>query len=155
MNVSYRTIGRSPGPHGSEITEYDVARAAGVAMQFSGDATNSTALQLSVRRARGLRELRRKMLGADCFSGPAWDILLYMFESHVLQRRDTIGNVCDGTEIPATTALRWINRLEQLGMITLRDDHLDCRRRFAELSVTGVDTMTRYFAGIAPHLLAA
>lgn len=154
MNVSYRSIGLSPGSHGSEITGYDVASAAGMAVQFS-DATNWTALQLSVRRARGLRDLRRKMLGADCFSGPAWDILLHMFESHVLQRRDTIGNVCDGTEIPATTALRWINRLEQLGMITLRDDHLDCRRRFAELSPTGVETMTKYFDGIAPHLLAA
>ena len=122
---------------------------------FGDDTTNCTTLQLSVRRARGLRDLRKKMLGTDCFSGPAWDILLYLFESHVLQRRDTIGNVCDGTEIPATTVLRWINRLEQNGLIRLRDDHLDCRRRFVELSATGLQAMTEYFAGTAPHLIAA
>lgn len=120
-----------------------------------GEAVNCTTLQLSVRRARGLRDLRKKLLGNDCFSGPAWDILLQLFESHVLQRRDTIGNVCDGTGLPATTALRWINRLEQMGLVVIRDDHLDNRRRFAELSATGVETMTRYFAGIQPHLIAA
>ena len=156
MNLSYRNmVGSHGSERGPEIIGYDAANAAGAPVQFSGDAVNCTTLQLSVRRARGLRELRRKLLGAECSSGPAWEVLLYMFESHVLQRRDTIGNVCDGTDIPATTALRWINRLEELGLITLRDDHLDSRRRFAALSATGVETMTKYFTGIAPHLLAA
>jgi DNA-binding MarR family transcriptional regulator len=148
MDFGYRNIeGLAGSPYGAGMGGHDAAS--------PGNATDSTSLQLSVRRARGLRDLRRKLLGADCFSGPAWDVLLYMFESHVLQRRDTIGNICDGIEIPATTALRWINRLAELGLITIRDDHLDNRRRFAQLSVAGADRMTRYFAGIAPHLLAA
>lgn len=112
-------------------------------------------LELSVQRARRLRELRRTLLGTEHFSGPAWDILLHLFESHVMQRRDTIGNVCDGTGLPATTAVRWINRLEQSRLIVVRDDHLDNRRRFAQLSAEGVDIMTKYFGGIAPHLIAA
>jgi DNA-binding MarR family transcriptional regulator len=112
-------------------------------------------LEHSVRRARRLRDLRRKMLGPENFSGPAWDILLHLFESYVLQRRDTVGNVCDGTEVPPTTVIRWISRLEQCGMLIVRDDHLDNRRRFVELTHHGSDTMARYFSGIAPYLIAA
>lgn len=112
-------------------------------------------IQMDVRRARSIRSLRKRIFGDDLFSGPAWDILLHLFESHVFQRRDTVGNVCDGTEIPAATALRWMNRLQQADLIRLRDDPLDGRRRYVELSNAGVDAMTRYFNGVAPHLIAA
>jgi DNA-binding MarR family transcriptional regulator len=95
------------------------------------------------------------MFGSDMHWGPAWDILLHLFESHVFQRKDTIGNVTDGTELPGATALRWIGRLEQEGLVHLHDDHLDRRRRFVELSAGGVERMSQYFCGAAPHLIAA
>ena len=152
MDFEYYNRGQSFGaqPHEEASTE-----AMPVTTPFVGDLKNSTTLQLNVRRARGLRDLRREMLGAECFSGPAWDILLHLFESYVLQRRDTIGNVCDGASLPATTAIRWIYRLEESGMISLSNDHLDNRRRFVELSRGSVDIMTKYFAGIEPHQIAA
>jgi hypothetical protein len=37
----------------------------------------------------------------------------------------------------------------------LRDDPLDARRRFVELSPSGVEVMNRYFAGATTHLIAA
>jgi DNA-binding MarR family transcriptional regulator len=152
MDFGYYSYDRSFGTSSPKGSDEDSAAAAS---PFVGDPINSTTLQLSVRRARGLRDLRKKMLGSDCFSGPAWDILLHLFESYVLQRRDTIGNVCDGAGLPATTAIRWLYRLEENGMISISNDHLDNRRRFVELSPAGSEAMTRYFAGIAPHLLAA
>jgi len=112
-------------------------------------------LQIDVRSARKLRYLRKRLFGDEIDSGPAWDILLHLFESHVSQRRDTVGNVTDGTELPGATALRWMGRLEQEGLIALRDDHLDRRRRYVELSGSGVDLMTKYFSGAAPHPIAA
>lgn len=118
-------------------------------------ATCDTALHLDVRRARNLRRLRKNILGEDYFSGPAWDVLLQLFESYALQRRDTIGNVCDGADIAGTTGLRWISRLEQQGLITVSDDILDRRRRFVVLSNPGVEKMMKYFSGVAPHLIAA
>ena len=127
----------------------------GPSVRPADEAPGGITLEHSVRRARRLRDLRREMLGPDNFSGPAWDILLHLFESYVLQRRDTVGNVCDGTEVPPTTVIRWISRLEQCGMLIVRDDHLDNRRRFVELTRHGSDTMVRYFSGTAPHLIAA
>jgi DNA-binding MarR family transcriptional regulator len=130
-----------------------------IAARTTGETVGSAAgignLQLDVREARKLRELRKTLLGTDFFSGPAWDILLHLFESHLLQRRDSVGNVCDGTEVPAATALRWIARLEQSGFVRAWDDHLDRRRRFVELTETGVELITRYFSGAAPHAIAA
>ena len=118
-------------------------------------ATCDTTLQLDVKRARNLRRLRKNILGEDYFSGSAWDILLHLFESYAVQRRDTIGNVCDGAEIAGTTGLRWIIRLEQQGLISVNNDILDGRRRFVVLSNSGVEKMMRYFSGVAPHLIAA
>jgi DNA-binding MarR family transcriptional regulator len=112
-------------------------------------------LQMDVRRARKLRMLRKQIFGAENYSGPAWDILLYLFESYVSQRTDTIGNVCDGAAIPGATTLRWITRLEQQNLVEVEDDHLDRRRRFVELSQTGIALMTKYFSGTAPHSIAA
>jgi DNA-binding MarR family transcriptional regulator len=111
--------------------------------------------RFGVRSARSLRRLRRQIFGGDMYSGPAWEILLHLFESHVLERRDTIGNVTDGTELPGATVLRWLSRLEQERLIHLRDDHLDRRRRYVELTASGAELMSRYFSGVAPHPIAA
>jgi DNA-binding MarR family transcriptional regulator len=119
------------------------------------DPTGSSAMQMDVRRARALRRLRKTLLGEDLFSGPGWEILLYLFESQLRQLRDTIGNVIDGTGIPGTTALRWIERLEQKGLINVRDDPLDGRRRFVDLLPPAADLMTKYFNGATTHLIAA
>jgi DNA-binding MarR family transcriptional regulator len=118
-------------------------------------AATDTNLQISVRRARSIRGLRKRIFGEDLFSGPPWDILLLLFESHAMQRRDTMCNVYDDTGIAPATATRWINRLVQADLVRVRDDPLDRRRRFVELSLFGIQSMTEYFNGIAPHLLAA
>jgi DNA-binding MarR family transcriptional regulator len=118
-------------------------------------AGTDTNLQISIRHARKIRGLRKRLFGEDLFSGPPWDILLVLFESYATQRRDTICNVYDDTGIAPATATRWINRLVQADFVRVRDDPLDRRRRFVELSHIGVQAMTDYFNGIAPHLLAA
>lgn len=127
-----------------------------LAQQEAGDTgLVGTNLQMNVRRARNLRQLRKRLFGREAFSGPPWDILLHLFESHTLQRRCSIGNVCDGADLPCTTGLRWFSKLEQKGLIRLRDDHFDGRRRFVDLTDSGIELMTKYFCGVAPHLIAA
>jgi hypothetical protein len=114
-----------------------------------------TDIRIDVYRARRLRLLRRKLFGEGVYCGPAWDILLHLFESYVFQRRDTVGSVKEGAELAGTTAVRWIDRLQEEGLITSHGDHLDGRRRFVELSGSGLNLMTNYFAGAAPHQIAA
>jgi DNA-binding MarR family transcriptional regulator len=125
------------------------------AVSVRSDESVETNLQMDIRRARKLRQLRKRLFGKDNFSGPGWDILLHLFESHVSQLRDTVGSVCDGAEIPSATAVRWISRLEQEQLISLRDDRFDGRRRFVELTNAAVQLMSSYFAGAAPHQITA
>lgn len=112
-------------------------------------------LKINVRAAKNLRHLRRKMFGEEFFSGPGWSVLLQLFEARILQRTETIGQVSLGAEVPCATALRWLSKLSDEGLVELRDDHLDRRRRFVELSDNGAHLMMEYFSGAAPHLVAA
>lgn len=114
-----------------------------------------TSLQGDVIRARSLRDLRRQMLGEVLYSGPPWDILLHLFEAHVLDRRETVGNVCDCVPIPASTAFRWMTALLQENLVHLGEDPLDLNSRRIKLSRSGVETMTKYFTAVAPHSVAA
>jgi len=112
-------------------------------------------LRCDIRIARGLRNLRKTLLGPDLYSGAPWEILLYLYESSVLQRRDTVGNVTTSADLPPTTVLRWIDRLEQHRLICTHDDHLDARRRYVELTERGRELMSIYFSGAVPHSIAA
>jgi len=112
-------------------------------------------LRRDVTRARSIRDLRRQMLGEVLFSGPPWDMLLHLFEAHVLERRETIGNVCDCVPIPASTAFRWFTALLQANLVCLVDDPLDLNSRHVALSGPGVEIMTKYFTAIAPHSVVA
>jgi len=142
--------------HGLDALRKEIERETAASRQTrEASAGRMGNLHLDVREARKLRELRKILFGTDFFSGPAWDILLHLFESNLLQRGDSVGNVCDGTEVPVATALRWIARLEQGGLVRAWDDHLDRRRRFVELTPAGVELITRYFSGAAPHAIAA
>ena len=125
------------------------------AVRHHSEASMDSNLQMDVRRARKLRQLRKRIFGKHMFSGPGWEILLHLFETHLAQLRDTIGNVCIGTELPGATALRWIGRLEQEQLISVRDDQFDGRRKFVELTSAGVQLMSNYFAGAAPHQITA
>jgi DNA-binding MarR family transcriptional regulator len=122
--------------------------------RFALHAGTDTQLQIDVRRALSVRQLRKRMFGMENFSGPPWEILLHLFDAHTAQRRETVGNTWLGADIPASTALRWLKRLEDTGMVHLRDDPCDARRRFVELAPRGIDAMTAYFKGIAPFTIA-
>lgn len=91
------------------------------------------------------RALRNRIFGLDLFSDPAWDLLLALYSPHLWQRRESIGAVTITSGLSATTALRWLTKLEKLGLVRLTADQLDGRRRFAELSGEGVKAMNEYF----------
>lgn len=124
-------------------------------LQRGGAAGLSGSVHHDVRRARALRGLRRKLLGPDYYSGPGFDVLLHLYDCHLHQLRSTVGNVVDGAGIPLTTVLRWIERLASAGLVVTRDDPLDARRKYVELTEEAADLMTRYFTGATTHLIAA
>ena len=99
-----------------------------------------------VREAMASRADRTKFLPAYLFADPAWDMLLDLYYSDLMQRRITISSLCIASNVPATTALRWIKVLQADGLVSRQADHLDGRRHFVALTDAGMTAMKGIFS---------
>src|SRR6478736_6842846 len=106
-----------------------------------------------IRQMIEARRAREQMLGPDLFADPAWDMLLEAYAADLMQVRLSITSLCDGAAVPATTALRWLHKLEEQGWLQRKNDPLDGRRILMELTPRGSARMSRYFNTVRPDVL--
>jgi DNA-binding MarR family transcriptional regulator len=90
-----------------------------------------------------VRRAREKLLGADLFADPAWDMLLDLYIEHKAGRSPSVSSLCLASQVPVTTALRWISKLEHDGLITRSHDPKDGRRIYVHLAPSTVDSLDR------------
>ena len=94
-----------------------------------------------------LRRLRDKEFAdSNIFADPGWDILLDLFMAHLKNRQISVSSACLAAHVPATTGLRWLNVLEELGLIEREQDGNDARRRYVRLTTKAFATLTRVLA---------
>jgi DNA-binding MarR family transcriptional regulator len=91
-----------------------------------------------------LRRLRADYFGNDLFSDPAWDILLELYATEVAGGRIAGSALAAVIDVPATTVLRWLRRLEADGWVRREDDQLDGRRMWLHLSKQGISRIEAY-----------
>lgn len=101
--------------------------------------------EIDIRALLKQRRNRDRFFEGDLFADPAWDILLELYAAALGQLRMSVSSLCLGAAVPATTALRWINHLEERGMIIRKADPIDGRRHFLMLSKEGLEAMDAYF----------
>lgn len=99
-----------------------------------------------VRRIIRQRQLRARFFDGALFADPAWDMLLDLAAARAEHLRVSVSSLCIASNVPPTTALRWIGQLSESGLIERQDDVTDRRRAFIALSDAGSDAMARYFA---------
>jgi DNA-binding transcriptional ArsR family regulator len=102
--------------------------------------------------ARRMLKDRRKVaefFEPDMFADPARDILLDLFAAAEEGENVSVSSCCIAAAVPPTTALRWLDRLKQIGLVEQSEDESDRRRKFVKLTVTGRDAMRRYLASIS------
>jgi len=131
----------------SSLSKMDVA-AFGMASPHS-EARQGKEEQLSantVRKVIAARKLRARVLPAELFAEPAWDILLDLLHAELTQQRVPVASLCEAAAVPSTTALRWIKTLTDRGMLLRRPDPFHSRRVFVELSRATSESLRRYFA---------
>ena len=107
-----------------------------------------------VRAVQRRRRGREAFFEGELFADPAWDMLLELYGSFLEQRRIAISSLCVAAHVPATTALRWICKLEHDGLAVRKDDPSDGRRSWIELTADAIDRMSRYFEKASDGLLA-
>lgn len=106
---------------------------------------NLTALAERIAVAR-LR--RAEFLPNELFAEPAWDMLIALYQSNVVGYRMTVTNLCNDSRVPPTTALRWLDKLIELGIARRMKNPLDGRIIFVELEAKGQAAMRKYMSHI-------
>ncbi len=87
-----------------------------------------------VRTIIRLRRQREAMFAGDIFSDPAWDMMLDLLAARIERLKVSVSSLCIAAAVPATTALRWIRTLTELGVFVRVSDPTDGRRVFIGLS---------------------
>jgi hypothetical protein len=95
------------------------------------------------------RRARNRFLPADIFGEPAWDMLLDLFVAHVSERHISISSACIASDVPCTTALRWISVLEDMKLIVREPDVNDRRRIWIKLSKMGFVKCKEYLEWVS------
>ena len=103
------------------------------------------------------RARRRHFFDGDLFAEPAWDILLDLYAAHLAGRRISVTSCCIASQVPPTTALRWIEQMSESGLLVREKDPDDLRRNWISLSDTARIAMKDYFQHraqkrLGPHI---
>jgi DNA-binding transcriptional ArsR family regulator len=77
---------------------------------------------------------RQEFLSAELFGEPAWDMLLDLFAAHHEGKQISVSSACIASGGSATTALRWIARLEAMNYVSRIGDGNDRRRIYVRLT---------------------
>ena len=91
------------------------------------------------------RRLRDRYFESELFADPAWDIMLDLTAARAEHRRVSVTSLCIAAAVPATTALRWIAQMTDMGILLREQDPDDKRRAFITLADPVADAMARYF----------
>jgi DNA-binding MarR family transcriptional regulator len=97
------------------------------------------------------RKTRGDALGGQLFSDPAWDMLLALFAAAERGGPLSVSRLCAAAGVAQTTALRWLEQLEQSRLVSRAADAADARRTLVSLSADAREKMRvllRQFADV-------
>lgn len=94
------------------------------------------------RRVKSARNYRSTFLHSDLFGEPGWDLMLALYIAEGEGYRLRISEICDESGVPATTALRWIDKLVSMGLARKRANPTDMRSSFIEITEQGCEGMS-------------
>lgn len=91
--------------------------------------------------AKSLYSLRRRvdtLFGHEGFAtSPGWDVMLDLYQAEAAHKMISVTSACIGAACPPTTALRWLQALESMGLIVRICDPADKRRTFVQQTPKG------------------
>ena len=99
------------------------------------------------------RKRRGRIFNAGMFGEPAWELLLNLYVMDKDGPRLTIGRLIDSTKCAQTTALRWLQYLEDQDLIERQEHPGDARTAFVSLTKKARDALDHYLSqSLAPRL---
>lgn len=90
------------------------------------------------------RKARLKFFESDLFFDPTWAMLLDLYRSDLTGAELSVSSLCIGSGVPSTTALRYLQVLEERGYVERLADKSDKRRTFVRLTTKARSAMASY-----------
>lgn len=150
----YQFRNRDKPPQGGtvELSARDRDDAARLLTLLLGeDGVNERREDLSlVQLAETIIEARRRraeIFNPAMFGEPAWELLLTLFVMDRAGPRLTIGRLAQAAGTKLTTALRWLEYLEDQAFIQREHHPTDARTAFIELTDKARDALHLYLSG--------
>lgn len=109
-----------------------------------GSAAQRELLRGYANQIRFSRDLRHQTFDPNLFGEPAWDILLSLYIIDSDQRRLNVRELSKHANLALTTALRWLDYLDEQELITRKTNRFDRRVIYIELSGKGRAAMDQY-----------
>lgn len=128
-----------------ELSEYDAreifrlldlfAKALVDPSETSALERNNSREELALRAQSVLkaRRLRTRYFKQAMFGEAAWDMLLHLYSTEAVERRQTVGRIAEVVNAPLSTAIRWIDFLEREGLVERESHPTDRRANFIRL----------------------
>lgn len=79
------------------------------------------------------RQQRTTSFPSVVFGEPGWDMILQLYIADCVGQPVDVSSLCGSTGVPKTTALRHLDKLEELDLVERRADQADGRRIFVGL----------------------
>lgn len=105
-------------------------------------------LMINIRSIIRGRNRRAEFLDSKLFADPTWDMLLDLTLARLEGVAVPVSSACAASQVPYTTALRYVQQLVETGMVRRWKDPLDQRRVLLELEDRTLDAMIGYVAAI-------
>ena len=105
-------------------------------------------LLAKARLVASSRRAREQYFHRDLFGEPAWDMLLALYVTEEAEARFTVSKLAECIGVPLSTAVRWVNMLEERGLIGRFDHPTDRRIIFIQLLDKGRNALDAYLAGL-------
>ena len=147
----FRNRDKSPDGSGIELSSRDredAARLLSLLLGEGGVEEQRRDMSL-VQLAETIIEARRRraeIFNPAMFGEPAWELLLTLFVMDREGPRLTIGRLAQIAGTKLTTALRWLEYLEDQGLITRQQHPTDARKAFVALTDKARETLASYLS---------
>ena len=101
-----------------------------------------------IRRTIRARRMRSAFFDGRLLEDPGWDMLLDLFAAQLEGIQVSVSSLCIAAAVAPTTALRWISRMADAGLMVRVADLGDRRRAFVALSEAAGVAMRGYVGAV-------
>ena len=102
-----------------------------------------------------LRSQRDAIAGPSLLPDPAWDMLLDLFVGHITGRDVSVTSACVASRRPATTSLRYIERMAKQGLIRREKDCNDNRKVYLRMTEKAFRAVAKWIDALRDELITA